>query len=204
MTEKFNFGNGKLTASDSGLYYAVAASKVSPSSSNFAVIGDLAQFIDHPAGQNAFFIRLAKDANNYVMVWNVRGGGAGVDVVTDGQLHNFVMGDKHPVSASERRAVSFEGNNLSIWSNKGNNWKEIYNVDISEYIDLTDPKVRSKYTYAVGLRGNHGILALDRLVGLSREGSQVKDAEEIKDSVDELDQNDHFANNEAVHAQNFI
>lgn len=199
MPDQLSFGGGKLSASDDGPYYAVVASKVSPKSSNFAVIGDLSQFIDHPVGQNAFFIGLAKDAKNYVMVWNVRGGVAGVDIVKDGQLHNFNVGDKHPISPGERRAVSFEGNFLSLWSNKGNDWKKIYNVDIGDYIDLTNPEVRSKYTYAVGLRGEHGTLELGRLVGLSK-GSKVKNVDAIKDDVSELDKNDEFANDQAVHA----
>lgn len=199
MPEKLRFGNGKLSASDDGPYYAIAATKVSPDSSNFAVIGDLSRFIDQPVGQNAFFLGLAKDAKNYVMVWNVRGGGAGVDVVTDGQLHNFVMGNKHPISPGERRAVSFQGNLLSLWSNKTGDWEQIYNVDIGDYIDLTNPEVRSKYTYAVGLRGEHGTLELGRLVGLS-EGSQVKNADEIKDAVIELDKSDEFDNDQSVHA----
>ncbi len=165
-------GGGRLSATSTTPFFGLLRSGASPASAQATVAVDAALFTNDPSeSEDTLFVGLAKDDIDYVMAWyNNHAKTSGFDVRVDGQLNVNV--DTHccsdvTVAPGDRFAVAYSGDTVTSFAEHAGRWQQLTSVDVGGAINLADPAVRAQYTFALGLRGSHGTVAIARFTGAS-------------------------------------
>ncbi|GAB3437376.1 hypothetical protein GCM10027569_92250 [Flindersiella endophytica] len=161
------FGDGKLRSDGPGAYFGLVAHESGPATPKAVVIVDPEKWAGTGQGQDAMFAGLVKDERNYVMAWTGVNGQHGIDVVIDGSLSNACCWWTEPFEAGDRWAFALDGNEITVWADRGLGWTQISSGTTQGRVDFTKPEALAGWHYAVGLRGNAGVQAVGRLEGRS-------------------------------------
>ncbi|HWC80426.1 MAG TPA: NEW3 domain-containing protein [Pseudonocardiaceae bacterium] len=165
-------GGGQLSATSTTPFFGMLQGSASPASAESTVSVDAAQFTNDPSeSEDTLFVGLAKGSNDYVMAWyNNHAKTSGFDVRVNGQLNVGV--DTHCCSdvtivPGDRFAVAYSGTMVTSFLEHDGSWQQLTSFDAGPAINLADPAVRAQYSFALGLRGTHGTVAISRFTGAS-------------------------------------
>ena len=159
--------HGTLSLSGDEPFFTLFRSESHQGAPYTTVVADVISFAGTGGEQDAVFVGLVKDDDNYVVAWFSHvSGAAGVDAVVDGDLQTLGAVDL-PIHAPCRVAFSLTGTVCGALVDEGQGFKPLVRAHLPESLtdhgdsDVRKPAVLAEYRNAFGARASSGTIRLD-------------------------------------------
>lgn len=142
-------GGGRLTASSTQRFFALLDRRLTPGSTDSAVIVDPAQFIGSAPGEDSVFVGLVNDSGTYVGAWyNNHFRTSGIDAPSGACCSSVTL-----QPGVDRLALQVHGTTVTSWALHDGTWQRLQSTDAGDL---------SGYHVMLGVRGDPGTIAVSR------------------------------------------
>jgi hypothetical protein len=149
--------HGTLSLSGDEPFFTLFKSETRQSAPYSTVIVDVARFADSGGEQDAAFVGLVKDEENYLTAWFSHASGAvGLDLVVDGELRTIGAVDT-PILAPCRVAFSLTGNAVAALIDDGEGFRPLVRAHLPD--DVPQSALGGHHN-GFGARASSGTIAL--------------------------------------------